>query len=159
MNEDDDNHGFANLAVLGGGIITVGLLSAVAVALDEYEESNRIRTEIELASRVIASTLVSGWSKRAGAGAGTDAISSNACEMKIAANNYYEILRKFDSSADYVHVSCTQSSMRDYETTVVKKLLFLTTRNNRNALVSHSNTTLSDYLWPTDYVCGHIVSS
>jgi hypothetical protein len=60
MNEDDDDHGFANLAVLGGGLITVGLLSAVAVALDEYEESSMVATEIELASRVIASTLVSG---------------------------------------------------------------------------------------------------
>jgi hypothetical protein len=35
MNNDDDDHGLANLAVLGGGIIIVGLLSAVAVALHE----------------------------------------------------------------------------------------------------------------------------
>jgi hypothetical protein len=68
MNEDGDDHGFANLAVLEGGLITVGLLSAVAVALDQSEESSMVAVEIELASRVIASTLVSGRSKRAGAG-------------------------------------------------------------------------------------------
>jgi hypothetical protein len=34
MNNDDDDHGLANLAVLGGGIIA-GVLSAVAVALEK----------------------------------------------------------------------------------------------------------------------------